>query len=1048
MATITSTGSGLWNSTTPNAPWPSGIVPTNLDTVNIASAHTVTVEGLCEADTLNVKSGGTLTCSTSANSQLWVKRNIVSENGSNTTFDISAAPTVTCHLCVNANGTTNNSYKGWTLHATANATFKGAARTRNTTLLTAVVAGVTTTATVDDATGWRVGDELVFATTQAYNATPRTDEVTITAISGNDITFAVTAYSHAIGGKVGNFTSNLRFEPVIAARSCQLIVEVRYPQSTVAKTVQDVSFYKCGGDGDWARAGFFYYLERSVRSSVKTTLINCSFYKFRQHGVRGYAVSSQPVIQDCCFYTDLQGSAYGTSVAYNSGGLHHGTISGCGFYRNTGAGSWNDEGGCANGQDTGAPINIVDSFASGCARGGWYLQGSYVAVENCESFANYYGLVFREGNSLVTGNEIGTHNGGAAANLYSDLHYSYSRSEVVNTNTQALTLTGLGAQLPIHRVAFVNKDNDTTAQEIYYNAYNVVRDNSNTHRGLSSVKITPRIVEENCEHSLTVLCSPGASITIAGYIQVDATHYNTGNWYPPTVTLSGLGETPQVFTASSSAVGQWEKFLLTITNNGATAGEFTLAYLARAKVGLGNVWFDGVADYPFVGYARHYGYIFDPAVPTRTVNPHITGDETTAASHADIAVDHGGNTITITANHSLAELYDYTQYDLVQPANLQESEHLITSDGILYASTYNIILDGGTITGSGKTLAGDITFAVAGAYSLALQGAAVTFDAAGSYDMTGGSYTGTIGLVNTSGGAVAVSLPYGTSYTNTGPDITVTQSKAVTITAPELIDGTRVQVYNVTDAVELDNSVVSGGSGYSLSYVYTTDKTIRLRACYQSGATAKMPIVATSVIASAGASFLNEQDDDERYIAIGVDGSAVTELSADFANIQIDVDDSDNVFDARRGVAWWRHITQTETGISIYDPQALEYNPDEFNIIVNGALQIENVKATALKITNGVWVRADGGNLIASSSNTIYWVPDNRVYVASAGAVASAVEPLIPNTEITRLMDLAEADEELTQTTATKKHKLTKAVLLEKTVTGAGAMTTITLEEP
>lgn len=222
-------------------------------------------------------------------------------------------------------------------------------------------------------------------------------------------------------------------------------------------------------------------------------------------------------------------------------------------------------------------------------------------------------------------------------------------------------------------------------------------------------------------------------------------------------------------------------------------------------------------------------------------------------------------------------------------------------------------------------------------------------------------------------------------------DITNT---SVPILAPNLIDGSRVQICNVTTEAELDNSVVTGGSGYSLSLDLSVGSAsigdiIRLRACHQSGLVAYYPVVSVGVLTSAGVTWINEQVIDEQYGSIGVDGESVDldaspatgEIRADFANIQIDVDDPDNVFDARKGVAWWRYITTTEEGIRIYPPEALQYNPDIRNILVDSeTLQIENVKPEFLTVVGGLWVKKDGGSIIAPTSNTIVWVPDDRVY--------------------------------------------------------------------
>ncbi len=99
MAAITTAGSGNWSSTTLNAPWPSGTVPTSADTVTIANTHTVTVDGAAACSTLTINSGGTLTHSNSTNNSITAQTTIANNGMWN--CDISSTPSVTVTISCN-----------------------------------------------------------------------------------------------------------------------------------------------------------------------------------------------------------------------------------------------------------------------------------------------------------------------------------------------------------------------------------------------------------------------------------------------------------------------------------------------------------------------------------------------------------------------------------------------------------------------------------------------------------------------------------------------------------------------------------------------------------------------------------------------------------------------------------------------------------------------------------------------------------------------------------------------------------------------------------
>lgn len=258
---------------------------------------------------------------------------------------------------------------------------------------------------------------------------------------------------------------------------------------------------------------------------------------------------------------------------------------------------------------------------------------------------------------------------------------------------------------------------------------------------------------------------------------------------------------------------------------------------------------------------------------------------------------------------------------------------------------------------------------------------------------------------------IEVQSPFDSNFVWTPP------APLLPIKAVNFIDGTRVVVINwtkstkYTDAygverilvpVVLDNSVVSGGGGYQVNVrtgageAVEVGDTILIKASWHSGTQAKMPLRSLEEMTDSGISIIDEQEDDEIHNNLifngvpGIDGSTIDAsqggpLSAHFTNIEINVNDPDDSFDCRLGIAWWRWINTTEQGALVYDALGLVYKPDEYNIEIEGPLKIKNSKVDSeLTIINGIWKHYQGETIIASDSETIVWVPNDRLYNANS----------------------------------------------------------------
>ena len=155
-----------------------------------------------------------------------------------------------------------------------------------------------------------------------------------------------------------------------------------------------------------------------------------------------------------------------------------------------------------------------------------------------------------------------------------------------------------------------------------------------------------------------------------------------------------------------------------------------------------------------------------------------------------------------------------------------------------------------------------------------------------------------------------------------------------------LINLTRVQLYNVTKDAELDNSTVSGGGGYSftvdlISAAVDDGDTLRIRGTQIDGVTAQQEYEESGIISATGLSFIGSQVADTAYAAWGLDGSTITKFTADYIGDQIDIVVAANFQLSELG-AWWSYNLTTSQGIRDFYG-GMTY-VDEANILIHNAI--------------------------------------------------------------------------------------------------------------
>jgi hypothetical protein len=313
-----------------------------------------------------------------------------------------------------------------------------------------------------------------------------------------------------------------------------------------------------------------------------------------------------------------------------------------------------------------------------------------------------------------------------------------------------------------------------------------------------------------------------------------------------------------------------------------------------------------------------------------------------------------------------------------------------TNAGFLYANvignvtTTGVLSSGVVITGNviqndpidltGVTINGNLTFNTSSPFPLTI------------------NYTNCVitGTLSNSGSTIITITKVNTTLGTLGANVYAQQF--ATISAPNLISGTRVRIYNNTDGIEIYNNVMSG-AGFSQSFNYTSNKTVTLTATYTSGATAKLGLSATGIFTATGVTFLNSQQNDTVYNSYAINGSTVTGFDADYVNTDVNLTMSGNFLGSEL-YAWWIYNTTTEDGIRNFfgGIEALDTGNLQVNVpIVN--LFLDNSTANFIYQNDTIRIARSDSAYPARTVTTggggidVNW--NSNVYVGTADIVDS-----------------------------------------------------------
>lgn len=610
MATISSNGTGGGLASL-GASWAGGIAPVDGDKVNIVAGDTITLDttahqwGDDTTTAINIKSTAILKASRAASSTLRCKGSLIVESGGELDLGKSGdAIPAAYNAIIQTNYSAAIAADKYSLTVANGGKFYmyGAERTRNTLLNGAVSVGATS-AVVDTAANWAIGDEIVFSNTVAWSVGNNHEKRTLTSVAGTTIGWtAGLTYAHADNAEVGNLTSNSRITSHTTGATSQGYVAITVGNNTNFVQLQHAEFGYVG-DG-----------QSAINVYGGSSTVNAFKYDYCSQHDAGAVTSPGIMFFNTTIGTTISNNnSYNPSSANNSGndmffygGNYLLTVDDHVFYgRNSTQGSCTGTGGSQGGNSI--TMNRCKFLGGYTAFSG----GVNTVINNCivNSFIacqNSYGTPMRVNNCTIGGGGVGTRNCNSAVlagsqhsgeTIFTDCTFNLGSSFVSGNQYQATRQW---------KTIVANKNVNPSSQEIYLAGGNFIRDNSTYKDGASSLRFD-RIASSIVPASLSfyIFAPTGQPIAVSGFLRKNSSY---GSSNRPYVTLTGLGITTSTYTMTD-VNDTWEQFTVSGTQVTGTDGLLILTVYFQSSAASAQAWIDGVsAPTPVAVNSGDFGY--------------------------------------------------------------------------------------------------------------------------------------------------------------------------------------------------------------------------------------------------------------------------------------------------------------------------------------------------------------------------------------------------------------------------------------------------------